>query len=739
MSLQAPRLDDLKFQQIVDELKSRIPLYCPEWTDHNVSDPGITLIELFAYVAEQLLYRMNRMPQQHYLKFANFLGVPVPTPQPARVPVTFWLSKPLTYPGGDSDFELPIGRGTQVSTTQTETKAPVKFTIERDARIVTPRPVSVRKVSRESGRLSPALDLIMQGGGVGIDLFSSLPNVGDHFDFYFDNDISQHILELNLELEEKRGTDIRIDRPPVVWEAFTEDKQWERIRDVEDGTKGLNTSGLIRLYLPKLARLTERPGVGIRFGIRVRVEQREYSRSPHLQRVKAFAALGITVDAAHLEETRDEFLGVSDGAPGQRFSLRHSPIILPLEPDETLQVGDDKSSWRYVENFAWPSSGKNGSAESPARCFTIDVMTNEICLPPAIQRASGETVVFGALPERGTALSFTRYRHGGGVIDLPGGALNLLDTSIPYVDRVENRQAVLGGQEDSLSLDALRMEAQRYLRVGTYHRAGRAVTAEDFESLILTNFPDAVGKVECRFERLEGQGVSPVNSDQLTLYVTAKIPAGTTVGDQANPVIPDGVIAQINELLYRHRLLATRVRAANPQLIPLDAAINVTGVRDTALEEQLQAATAAYLNPIHGGDDGVGWPLDELCPDLVLHGYLEQVFPGIELRTVAIEARDPRALFSVGADKRDGIVAALAKGDVSAELVDAFAAADLPLPKQMTAKQLSAGDRWEITDTDGERAYLVRSLQNRLIVYTLSEEPSGATLFVPRSVQINFE
>ena len=58
MPLITPRLDDRRFQDIVDEAKSRIPRYCPEWTDHNVSDPGVALIELFAWMTDLLLYRL---------------------------------------------------------------------------------------------------------------------------------------------------------------------------------------------------------------------------------------------------------------------------------------------------------------------------------------------------------------------------------------------------------------------------------------------------------------------------------------------------------------------------------------------------------------------------------------------------------------------------------------------------------------------------------------------------------
>jgi predicted phage baseplate assembly protein len=76
MPLPVPNLDDRKFQDILDEARRLIPRYCPEWTDHNLSDPGITLLELFAWMTDMLLYRLNRVPEKNYLKFLDLIGVP---------------------------------------------------------------------------------------------------------------------------------------------------------------------------------------------------------------------------------------------------------------------------------------------------------------------------------------------------------------------------------------------------------------------------------------------------------------------------------------------------------------------------------------------------------------------------------------------------------------------------------------------------------------------------------------
>jgi Baseplate J-like protein len=78
MPLLLPVLDDRNFEQLLQEAKRRIPVHNPEWTNHEVeSDPGITIIELFAFLTESLLYRANRIPELNRLKFLQLLGIPL--------------------------------------------------------------------------------------------------------------------------------------------------------------------------------------------------------------------------------------------------------------------------------------------------------------------------------------------------------------------------------------------------------------------------------------------------------------------------------------------------------------------------------------------------------------------------------------------------------------------------------------------------------------------------------------
>ncbi len=89
MSLPKPDLDNKTFDQLVEEARKLIPGYSSEWTDHNLSDPGITLIDLFAWLSEIALYRTNLVTESHRLKYLKLLGVKPQPAKQARVDLTF--------------------------------------------------------------------------------------------------------------------------------------------------------------------------------------------------------------------------------------------------------------------------------------------------------------------------------------------------------------------------------------------------------------------------------------------------------------------------------------------------------------------------------------------------------------------------------------------------------------------------------------------------------------------------
>ncbi len=103
MPLPLPSLDTRRWADLIDEGRALIPRYAPGWTDHNVHDPGITLIELFAWLVEQLMYRANRIPERHRRKFLALTGFLPHPPRPARAVLGFSLTT------GTGVLDLPAG------------------------------------------------------------------------------------------------------------------------------------------------------------------------------------------------------------------------------------------------------------------------------------------------------------------------------------------------------------------------------------------------------------------------------------------------------------------------------------------------------------------------------------------------------------------------------------------------------------------------------------------------------
>ncbi|MBH1987077.1 MAG: putative baseplate assembly protein [Burkholderiales bacterium] len=84
MPLQVPSIDDRRHADLVRDTLARVPVHTPEWTNLSESDPGVTLVELFAFLTESLLYRANRVPEVSKAKFLRLLGVPLAAATPAQ-------------------------------------------------------------------------------------------------------------------------------------------------------------------------------------------------------------------------------------------------------------------------------------------------------------------------------------------------------------------------------------------------------------------------------------------------------------------------------------------------------------------------------------------------------------------------------------------------------------------------------------------------------------------------------
>lgn len=134
MPIQPPQLDDLRYDRVVELLLRRIPTYAPEWTDWNDSDPGITLIQLFATLAEQVGYRLNQVPERNHIELLKLLGIRLRPALAAHARIAIFLNDPASLAGFVLDARSRfMGKGS----------APAIFESDADFDIVPAEPAAL--------------------------------------------------------------------------------------------------------------------------------------------------------------------------------------------------------------------------------------------------------------------------------------------------------------------------------------------------------------------------------------------------------------------------------------------------------------------------------------------------------------------------------------------------------------------------------------------------------------------
>jgi predicted phage baseplate assembly protein len=581
MSLPAPVLDDRRFQDIVDEAKRLIPRYCPEWTDHNVSDPGIALIELFAWMTELTLYRLNQLPDRLYVQFLELMGISLYPAASARTRLVFWLTGPRSEP-----VQIPVG--TQVATTRTEQEEAVVFMTDEERAIRQPS-LTTCLTGTADGRYEDQWDNLRLEG-FSVRCFASL-QVEDALYLGFDESLAGNVVRLDVDASIE-GVGVDPQRPPWAWEAWSGDG-WARCELLSDSTHGLNTGGAITLVLP--SRHTPLSlGPGRAHWVRCRMtsvtgDQPPYQDSPQLQSLVA-TTLGGVASAHHAEPVGAEPLGRSDGRAGQTFTLRRTPV-LPRNPGERVQVAtlEEVTEWTEVADFV--DSGPED------RHVVWDGSSGEIRFGPQVVYPDGTTVQRGAIPPMDARVTVTGYRHGGGARGNVGaGTLAVLKTSIPFIGRVENAEPAAGGVDAETVANA-KLRGPLSLRSGQ-----RAVTAEDYERLTLEAAP-AVARARC-LPPLEPGG--PVR-----VLVVPRLhvdPRELALDDLA---LADELVEEVTRHLDERRMLTTTVEIRTPayQGVTVVARIGgAAGSRPELVRDRALGALYAYINPLEGGPDGRGWP-----------------------------------------------------------------------------------------------------------------------------------
>ncbi len=620
--LPTPNLDDRRFQDLVDDAKRRIQADCPEWTDHNVSDPGVTLIETFAHMVDELSYRLNRVPDRLFVTFLELIGVELQPPTAARVDLTYWLSAPQPE-------TVRIPAGTEACTPREESEEPVVFTTTRDLEIP-PRRLAHVAVEPMGGDPSSRDANLREG-----DRFSAFspapPQVGDTLLIGLDDAAPACALSLHIDAQvEGRGVDPRF--PPLRWEAWAEGA-WHECEVDSDGTGGLNRSGEIVLHLPSEHETSiiggERAG-----WVRCRVIEPDpgyptYSASPTISSMSV-VTIGGTVPAVHAETVHEEVIGLSEGTPGQVFTLSHAPVV-PADVPFVIEVaaGSGWREWTEVDSFA------GAGADSPV--FRLDRATGEIQFPPAVREADGTLRTYGEIPPKGAPMRVPSYRSGGGPRgNVAAHSVTVMSDLIALVSSVDNRRAGLGGVAAE-TVDEAMVRGPITLRT-----RDRAVTAEDYEELARRAAP-SIARVRCVVADERSQDPDQRSGVRL-LIVPAAVP-----DDQGRLALEDLIpseraLQRITSFLDERRPIGARLLVEPPYYQGVTVVARILA-RPRADAQRLEAAAVRALNyyfdPLTGGPDASGWPFGRPVQAGEVYAVL-QGLPGLDLiEDVKLFGADP--------------------------------------------------------------------------------------------------
>ena len=586
--LPAPNLDDRTFQSLVDDARRLVHQKCPDWSDHNISDPGITLIETFAMMVDQLIYRLNRVPDRNYIKFLELLGLELRPPGAAQGEVTFWLSAPQSQP-------ISVRAETEVSTDRTDVEEPIIFSTTEALDII-PCSLESGRVATVSGRANP-VDQVNEPGGIGFPCFSAMPTPGDALLIGLNNAVPSCAVLLRVDCRVS-GVGVDPNNPPYVWEAWT-GSDWVQCEPERDETKAFNQPGDVVLHVPRghvsgsPSPITGTPRGWLRCRLLAPAPgQPTYRESPLITSIAA-STIGGTARVVNARVIRDESLGISDGTAGQRFTLQHRPVLPWRGTSLSVTAIDETTRWQPVDNFA--------AEDDTSRCFHIDPVGGEVVFGPGVREGDGAIRQYGAVPPKSATLRMSAYRTGGGTKGNVGiGQIRVLKTSVPYVSRVENRRAAVGGAPAE-TVDQVKARGPMLLRA-----RGKAVTAQDFEELTKEVAPE-VARAHCLTAAHESQAglvrvliVPHVSSDALE-----------RVRREDLDPLPE-TVERIAAHLDQRRLVGTRVVIEPPAYQWLTVVVGVTALpgypRDQVYED-VQCALNRLLHPLKGGPDHTGWPV----------------------------------------------------------------------------------------------------------------------------------
>jgi len=635
MPLPTPILDDRSYAQLRDELVRRIPVYTPEWTDHNASDPGITLLELFAFLGENLLFRFNQIPESTKIEFLHLLQIPLRAAAAARAMVALTTKEPagVLVPlatetrAGALPFETRTEAVVLPLTTRAVLRAASAAPTEPEAVDFAARAIDARGLAAGETAayyqtmLAPedpsAPDALPLDFGAAVDgmlwvavlrtketvddlLLKQVVNVG----FMPDETITGV-----ADVEPCPGEGAATTGPAVVWEISTGRVSSDGtpvylpLQVVGDTTRGLTQQGVVRLRLPEdpddlgVFAVADADLVGTG-ALPPALDDEEMAANllfwlhafrkaaPGQPEAPLGRVLWVGANAVEVVQTAKalpEFLGTGDAQPDQRYPLVHRPVVegsLVVEVEEP----DGWTAWTAVDEF-------HASGEED-RHYVLDLEAATVRFGNGLR---------GRAPQLGQRIRALEYRYGGGI---EGNVAAKAITKVLGFGTVkaENPLAARGGAPAETTVEALERLP------GELRRRDRAVTRGDFRELALMTPGADVGRAECVPLFHPHTGLYPA-AGVVTVVVWPREDAA-----HPNAPMPDRtLLRQVCCWLDARRLVTTELHVVPPTYRKVAVSVGLQvkpGYGVEAVRRWVELVIRQYLAPLPPyGPEGQGWSL----------------------------------------------------------------------------------------------------------------------------------
>lgn len=586
MPLPKPSLDNRTFDQLVSETRAVLAHAAPDWTDHNVSDPGITLLELAAWLGEQNIYRLDRPSEATRRAFVRLIGIEPRAAGVARGVVAL-----------DSTVDIDLPARIQLSDARApvfETTAPVFASAARLVRIATRAVDGTRTLHPVDA--NPARGMVFAP-------FGEQPRTGTAFELGFDRPLDGAAATLSLyiwtaawecdaatraaliaECSTAGSPDWRKHyRVATQWEYWSA-QGWQALGAVDDETRALSLSGFVRLRAPS-AHARGDDGL---FPVRCRIVSGRHECAPRLAHV-AFNA----VPCEHALTRAATALGRSRGWAGARFAIGEAPVVAGSTA-LTLIDGHGATQSGWQEQPDWDRAGAHD------RIYRLDAARGEI---------EGGDGLRGAILPAGFDLSLA-YRHGGGSEgNLAPATLTTLDASAVNLAlapalaatgtalKVRQPFAMSGGTPAETVEQA---QARAFAAVSA---VDKAVTVEDIERIALATPGVPVARV-CAVA-----GHDPA----LPCYAAPGVVSVVVIPfcPSRRPMPSQAMLDAVHRYLAPRRLVTSEIRTLPPRYrrVSVSATLHLAcGALRSEVERSALARLDAFLNPLTGGPQATGWP-----------------------------------------------------------------------------------------------------------------------------------